>query len=180
MSTTWHGRELDFERAFHRVELHLERRYELPVVIADVADPNTGDFDGVSISVDHELELDVALFVLAHLFGHTVQWACDPVARDLGIRFGSVAPPPELFDAVRDYEHQASRYAVALFRESGLPEFDQWLSDWSAADWKYLEHVYRSGERLDFRRFLVPGGPVLEPLPIPEFRPRRWVSRFSF
>lgn len=171
---------LDFRRAFNRVERYVEHAWGIPVILTDVVDPNTGDFNGVTISVDWELSPDVALFVLAHLFGHTVQWATDERARDLGTRYGVEAPPPERFEAVRLYEEEASRYSLQLFHDAGLAGFDQWLSDWAAADWRFLEHVYRTGERVDFRRFLEPGGPLLEPLAIPSFQPTRWVSRFSF
>ena len=40
--------------------------------LGDVLDPNTGDFDGMSIKVDYDQDLETALFVLIHLFGHTV------------------------------------------------------------------------------------------------------------
>ena len=62
----------DFQEAFNRVELHVETRYGIPVSISDVLDPNTGDFDGCSIKIDYDQDLEVALFVLIHLFGHTV------------------------------------------------------------------------------------------------------------
>lgn len=171
---------LDFGRAFNRVERYVEGRWGIPVILTDVVDPNTGDFDGVSISVDWQVEDDVALFVLAHLFGHTVQWSIDERARDVGTRYGSAAPPLEDFEVVRLYEEEASRYALQLFYDAGLEGFDAWLSDWAAADWRFLERFYRTGERTDFRRYLEPGTPLLQPLPIPHFQPERWVSRFSF
>lgn len=186
MSTTnykaflWHGRSLDFKRAYDRLERHIEDRYGLPVMISDVAHPNTGDFDGMSIQVDYDLDLDLGVFILAHLFGHTVQWAVDDAARELGTRYGVDPPPPELVEKVRQYEEEAARYALQLFREADLEDFDQWLCDWSAADWRYLEHFYRTGDKLDFRQLLEAGSEVLEPLPIPHFVPKRWVSRFSF
>jgi hypothetical protein len=176
----WSAGELALKRAFDRVERRIEERYGLPVVISDVLDPNTGDFDGVTIKLDHSNELEVALFVLAHLFGHTAQWATDARLRELGTRYGVERPPPELLGEIQRYERDASRIALTLFHEAGVTELDQWLADWAAADWGFLEHFYRTGERVDFRRFLGAGAPPLEPLPIPSFRPERWVSRFSF
>lgn len=177
---TWQGRRLDFKGAYDRLSTYIETRYGLPVMISDVIDPNTGDFDGLTIQVDHDLDFDVAVFILAHLFGHTVQWAVDDDARELGTRYGVEAPPPERMEAVRQYEEIAARYALQLFREAGVGEFDQWLCDWSAADWRYLEHYYRTGHKLDIYQVLSPGTPLLDPLPIPHFTPQRWVSRFSF
>ena len=44
----------DFQEAFNRVELHIEKHYGIPVSISDVLDPNTGDFDGSCIKVDYD------------------------------------------------------------------------------------------------------------------------------
>lgn len=180
MVRSWSEEERRFKAAYDAVERVIEERYGLPVVITDVLDPNTGDFDGAEIKLDYQNSLEMALFVLAHLFGHTVQWSVDDRARHLGITYAAEAPPEDLFEAVRVYERDASRLAMQLFHEAGVRDFDGWLSDWAAADWKYLEHFYRTGERVDFRQFYAPGAPLLTPLAIPQFTPQRWVSRFSF
>ena len=148
--------------------------------MSDVLDPNTGDFDGAEIKIDYANDLEVALFVLAHLFGHTAQWATNERYRELGTIYATQAPPPELFEEIRAYEQAASRIALQLFHEAGVTSLDGWLSDWAAADWGYLEHFYQTGERVDFRRFLGPSTPLLEPLPIPGFSPGEWMSRYSF
>jgi len=63
----------------------------------------------------------------------------------------------------------------------GLTGFDRWACDWWHADWAFLEHYYRTGEKLDVRTLLRPGeGELLLPLPVPPFSPQRWVSRWSF
>ena len=62
----------DYQDAFNRVELLIESRYQIGVSISDVLDPNTGDFDGTQIKIDYDQDLETALFVLVHLFGHTV------------------------------------------------------------------------------------------------------------
>jgi hypothetical protein len=177
---TWTESDERFKAAFDKVERHVEDRYKLRVVITDVLDPNTGDFDGVSIKLDYENDLEMALFVLAHLFGHTAQWTSDPRARWLGDEFANKAPPAEVMEEIRVYERDASRLAIQLFHEAGVPDMDQWLSDWAAADWQFLETFYRTGERVDFRKFFQEGTELLSPLRIPAFQPERWVSRFSF
>lgn len=176
----WSEAEKRYKAAYDKIERVIEERYELPVLISDVLDPNTGDFDGAEIKLDYTNSIEMALFVLAHLFGHTVQWSTDDRARELGIKYASEAPPDELLEAIRVYERDASRLALQLFHEAGVREFDGWLSDWAAADWRFLEHFYRTGERVDFRQFYVEGTPLLTPLAIPAFTPKRWVSRFSF
>jgi hypothetical protein len=176
----WTSDELRFKRAFDASLRRIEDRYGLPVVVTDVPDPNTGDFDGASIALDHANDLELSLFVLAHLFGHTAQWATSDEYRELGTRYAATAPPAELWERVRQYEEEASRYSLTLFHESGVRDLDQWLSDWAHADWRYLAHFYQTGKRGDVRAFLRPDGPLLAPLPIPEFTPKRWVSRYSF
>jgi hypothetical protein len=169
--------------AFDAVHDLLEARYGIPVRISDVLDPNTGDFNGVEIAVDHDQEVDVALFVLAHLFGHTVQWNVSEDLRALGIEASSLAanPSPERLEAIRLYEREASEYAMTVFHEAGVTDLDAWLSGWAEADWQYLSAAY-AGKALpgDFRAFLGPGAPLLVPRPIPPFTPTRWVSRYSF
>jgi hypothetical protein len=65
--------ELRFREAFNTIEEYIERRYGVQVVIADVTDPFTGDLDGESIAVDYDQRCEDALFIIAHLLGHTVQ-----------------------------------------------------------------------------------------------------------
>ena len=75
---------IDYKSCYNVVEHYVEKRYGMPVSIADVLDPNTGDFDGVSIKVDYDLDLDLAFYILLHLFGHSVQWNLSEEYRILG------------------------------------------------------------------------------------------------
>ena len=74
----------DFKEAYDAVEKLIEDRYKIPVYISDVLDPNTGDFDGVRIMIDYANDLEMAFFVLIHLFGHTVQWNLSEEFRIIG------------------------------------------------------------------------------------------------
>ncbi len=170
---------VDYRTLFNQVADHIERRYGLPVVISDVLDPNTGDFNGVRINIDHDQEMDVALYVLLHHFGHTAQWNSDPELRALGQDTSPGKTDVELA-RIFEYERNASRIALSLLHEAGITELDQWISDWFAGDWRFLEQFYRTGERLDFHACLQPGAPLLTPLAIPDFQPQRWESRWSF
>jgi hypothetical protein len=171
---------MSFKEAYDRIERRIEDRYHIPVSISDVLEPNTGDFDGMRILVDHDQDMESALFVLIHLFGHTVQWNVSEYFRKLG----SDVTPGKSEEQLRQfytYEKDATRYSVQLMHDSGVKDLDRWVSDWWHADWKYLEHFYRTGEKLNFRSLLRPGeGEVLTPLPIPEFTPQKWISRWSF
>ena len=55
--------------------------------------------------------------------------------------------------------------------------FGQWLADYSACDLAFLRHLYLNGERRPFRDFWQADRPLIEPLAIPPFTPRRWRRR---
>jgi hypothetical protein len=165
-----------FQQVFAQVEAYIERRFEVPVVISDVTDPFTGDLDGAQILVDYDQSAEDALFIIAHLLGHTVQWNTEPQARFIGTAPVS-HPTEELLADLRTYELTACRYSLQLFHDAGVHDLDQWMADFAACDSAYLMHFYRTGEKLPFRSFWREGMPPLEPLPIPAFQPTRWLTR---
>lgn len=165
---------------WNRVEREIETRYDIPVRISDVPHPFTGDLDGAAIAVDHDLDLEEALFILIHLFGHTVQWNVSPRARELAEAQGTPQVwTPEALAAVEEYERDACRISLQLLHEVGVRDLDQWVSDFAACDLRYLFHFYKTGERGAFFSFWKPGTPLLTPLPIPEFHPTVWIGRWS-
>lgn len=165
-----------FRAAFNRVEQHIEREYGLPVVLTDVPDPFTGDLDGATILVDYDLDAEEALFILVHLFGHTVQWNVSPEDRALGLLLVR-EPTDELLASLARYERDAARYSLQLFHEAGVRDLDQWLANFAACDIAYLMHFYRTGEKRAFRSFWLEECDMLAPLAIPHFRPTKWIAR---
>ena len=165
-----------FRDVFNRVERLIEERYGLPVVITDVTDPFTGDLDGTQILVDYDLDAEEALFILVHLFGHTVQWNVSPSDRVLGL-LEVKNPTDELLAQLERYEQDAARYSLQLFHDADVHDLDQWLANFAACDVAYLMHFYRTGEKKPFRSFWSDSAPVLTPLVIPDFRPTKWISR---
>ena len=82
---------------------------------------------------------------------------------------------------VEAYERDASAFGLQLLHEGGVTQLDQWLTDLWHADWLFLQHFYRTGDRLDPRSLLRPGiTPVLRPLPIPPFEAKIWPKRYAF
>jgi hypothetical protein len=160
----------DWSRSVRLVEARLARVYRIPIVTRDVPDPLTGDLDGAEIHIDYAVEEELRLFLLAHLFGHTVQWNTDPHALEIGQLFTPPVSEAEL-TPILEYEEQAARYSLTLLHEAGVTDRDQWLADFSATDLAYLGHYYRTGEKRDFESFRVTGAPLLEPLPVPKFTP---------
>lgn len=172
----WYASPERFTEVFNAVETHIERRYSIPVVISDVPDPFTGDLDGERIEVDYDQSAEDALFIIAHLFGHTVQWNVDARARTIGTT-PVTNPDAEFLRDLGEYEKTACRYSLQLFHDAGVHDLDQWMADFAACDSAYLMHFYRTGEKRPFRSFWQRGMPLLAPLPVPKFVPTRWLTR---
>jgi hypothetical protein len=159
-----------------KVKEHLDRSYGIRVVTLDVPDPLTGDLDGAEIHIDYAVTPEQRLFLLAHLFGHTVQWNVSPRAFEIG----KVHEPPvseELLPAILEYEREAAGYALGMLHEIGITDADQWLSDYTACDAAYLAHYYRTGEKREFSSFWRDKTPRVQPCQVPRFKPTKKVFR---
>ena len=161
---------------FNRLERFIEERWLIPVRIQDVANPFTGDLDGQEIMVDYDLDIEDAVFILIHLFGHTVQWNVSPAHRDVAF-LRPASWTDEQLSAAMEYEEQAARYSLQLLHDAGVRDLDQWMSDFAACDSAYLLHFYKTGEKRAFRSFWRDGTAAVAPLAIPEFQPTRWLTR---
>jgi hypothetical protein len=159
-------------------QLRIERYYGIRVVTRDIPDPLTGDLDGLEIHIDHAVTAEQRLFLLAHLFGHTVQWNLDPAAFDIGKQY---RPPvaEDLVPRIIEYEHEAARYGLALCRDASINGIEPWFSAYSACDQAYLLHFYRTGEKKDFRSLWTDHVPLVQPKPIPPFTLRRRTFRMD-
>jgi len=162
---------------FNQVEKLIEDRYGIPVRIGDVCDPFTGDLDGEQIQIDHNIDAEEALFILVHLFGHTVQWNLSERGRTLGVQSPDAKISDERLDELYEYEREAAELSLTLFHEAGIYDLDGWVSDFFHCDWAYLAHFYRTGEKLPFRDFWKNSSERLSPTPIPRFTPTRWRTR---
>ena len=166
----------EFRDAYGAVTERIRDRYGVAVELANIEPPLKGDLDGSRILVaDHNTD-EERLFLVAHLFGHTVQWNVSAALRRLGITM-PVKPTGEELDALGAYEREACRYSQQALHEADVSGFDQWLADYSACDVAFLRHLYTTGERRAFRDFWIPGQPLIEPLAIPPFTPTRWRRR---
>ena len=163
---------------FDRVERMVEDRWSVPVRIKDVPNPFTGDLDGEQIMVDYDLEIEEAVFILIHLFGHTVQWNVSAQNREVAFLKPTTWTDDQL-RAVTAYEHEACRYSLQLLHDAGFHDLDQWISDFAACDTAYLMHFYKTGEKRPFREFWRDNAEPLPPLAIPELHPTRWIGRYE-
>jgi len=165
-----------FCEAGARAEAYIVRRYGIAVVTAAVGGSFVGDLDGAEIRIDPGAGAEQRLFLLGHLFGHTVQWNTDAAAFALG---QPQAPPVSevLLPALLEYEREAASYGLALLAEAGAGPVEPWYSDYSACDLAYLMHFYRTGEKGEFRSFWQDRRPPLRAKAIPPFQPVRRVFR---
>lgn len=163
---------------YNTLAFYIERRYEVPVIINDVPDPFLGDLDGSEIHVDYANDLENAVFIIAHLFGHTVQWNLSEHGRRIGYEVQQ-NPSEEKLVELEAYEREACRYSLQLFHQAGVDDLDQWVADFAACDFAYLKHFYKTGKKRAFRSFWKNGQAPIEPLAIPEFHPTRWITRYQ-
>src|SRR5437660_7188643 len=119
---------IPFSAHCQQIETHLKVRYGIRVVTRGIPDPLTGDLNGEEIHIDYAVTPEQRLFLLAHLFGHTVQWNTNPAAFDIG-RPQKFPVAEERLPAVIGYEREAASYALSMLHEMGITEIDQWLSD---------------------------------------------------
>src|SRR5436190_20476171 len=118
---------------FDRVEEMIERRWQIPVRITDVPNPFTGDLDGAQIAVEFDLEIEDAVFILIHLFGHTVQWNVSARAREIGLaQTSSTVWTEQALAEVAAYEREACQYSLQLLHDAGVHDLDQWVADFAA------------------------------------------------
>ena len=169
---------VDFRTIFCSLADRIERAYSLKVNVGPVTGSYTGQFDGKEIWVDPDRDPEKAVFILAHLFGHTVQWNLDEKLRRLGLAVSGVTEQD--LPRIYRYEREASRFGLALLRETGELRLARWLSDCFGADWKFLARFYRTGEKVRFKKEAGADEPLLSPLSIPSFMPQRWPTRGSF
>jgi hypothetical protein len=170
--------EIAFTEYSSRVQQHLETFYGIRIVTRDIPDPLTGDLDGTEIHIDYAVNPEERFFLLAHLFGHTVQWNLDPNA----FQIGKPHTPPvdeKLLPAIAAYEREAASYALWMLHQLGIQDADQWFCDYTACDMKYLLHFYRSGEKRQFKSFWRAHSEPITPTPVPPFTPAKRTFRLD-
>jgi len=108
--------KIPFDEYSARVQKHLESFYGIRVVIRDIPDPLKGDLDGLEIHIDYAVTPEQRLFLLAHLFGHTVQWNVDAASFEIGRQY---QPPvnEDLIPGIIVYEREAACYGLAMFHQ---------------------------------------------------------------
>ncbi len=152
--------------------------YGFGVEYGKLEPPRLGIFDGLRITLDPKVDLEMQCFLLLHLFGHSVQWVAPsyrPEIQDVG------QEDLEAFiEAVKRYERNAARFGLQLMHECGVHDLNRWLYDFAETDARYLEMYYRTGRIPDWESCVVRGADPIEPLPIPALAHKRVDVQFAF
>ncbi len=164
--------------------------YGLRVEYCDLGS-NTGEFDGESIKISTACPKDMSLFVLSHLFGHTVQWCVSESARQIGLKKFSAPVDEVSLMLVKEYEKNASQLGASLL----VSVWDypvaiwNWIGNWFDADWKYLRDLYTGKEVVPpipnssawkSKYYRPHSSNVIECVSIPHFVPCLFEVRNSF
>jgi len=171
--------EFEFKKVATAAKDRIEGHYRLRVVTRDLPAGVTGDLDGEEIILDVKNDPETDLYVLLHLFGHTCQWNTDPALRSLGYE-RPVNASPEKMKQIHDYEQSASRIGLTLLEEVGHGDLREWLSRFFAADWRFLQVLYTSGQHTEMNVEWDCPCELLEPLPVPAFAPHLYEHRQAF
>jgi hypothetical protein len=174
--------ELKPEFEYKKIALALEKEIEafgIDVVWKDLPPGVSGDLNGQEIILDTKNDPETEVYVLLHLFGHTAQWCCSPELRALGYERQTFVTEDKLKE-IFDYEQSASRIGLSLLNMIGRGDLREWLSRFFAADWSFLEILYREGRHTDMLVQWDCPVELLDPKPIPEFKPQRFEHRQAF
>jgi hypothetical protein len=145
----------------------------------DLEPPRTGIFDGLKIVIDPDVEFEMQCFVLLHLFGHSVQWVAPSLAHKLAA-LQNTTEKERFLSVLRDYEHEAAGFGLALLHELDVRDLDAWFSDFVATDWRYVERYYREDRIPKWQECVVSGAPRIRPAVIPPLVHREVEVRFAF
>ncbi|QEH37088.1 hypothetical protein OJF2_56730 [Aquisphaera giovannonii] len=140
--------------------------------------PRKGIFDGLKLTIEPSVDLEMQCFLLLHLFGHSVQWVAPSYRPEiLGL---DLDPLDDFLVALRAYEGNAARFGLQVLHEAGITHLDAWFADFAETDWKYVERYYREGAIPAWEDCIVRNARPIQPLAVPPLEPRLVDKRFAF
>ncbi len=154
-------------------------KYGFAIEYRDLEESRTGIFNGLTITLDPDVEFEMQCFILLHLFGHSVQW----VAPSLADRLQNLRHTDDkdvFLRALRDYEFEAARFGMRLLHEVGVTDLDRWYSDFVETDWVYVDRFYREGAIPPWEECITAAESSITPLQIPTLAHREVAVRFAF
>lgn len=149
--------------------------------LSDQEQKKTGTFDGLEIVLHQGNDPQLQIFILLHLFGHSVQWVA-PSLEDTLRGIQNKENMSKFMYFLRRYEFEAARFGLQLLHEAGITEADEWFAEMVDIDWQYVKTYYETGvvPNLDDIAAMPIDASRIEPLAIPELRHRRVKVRYAF
>jgi hypothetical protein len=143
----------DFERLFERLAARI-RSYGITIEFERMEIETAGKFDGLSITINPDHDLEARCYYLAHSFGSIVEWSLEYQA--VSQLFGELRAAkknrdrqPGRFERALDrfctFENVASEYAVWLLADIGVPEVIGGYTEFFRADLESMRIYHREG-----------------------------------
>lgn len=154
-------------------------KYGFEIRYDDLEPPRTGTFDGVTITIDPDVDFEMQCFILLHLFGHSVQWVAPSLDGSLD-DLQNTEDRDLFLKVLRNYEFEAAQFGMFLLHESGITDLDQWYSDFVETDWRYVRHYYVEGHIPEWESCRTTGCEIITPSPVPDLKHRKVAVRFAF
>jgi hypothetical protein len=182
---------LDWPSVYERLRARIES-HGVVILARRLGLDTTGVFDGLSITTNTAYSLETRCYNIAHSFGHIIQWSLDyPHFQQLYCELHAAkahkhADPAALERALgrfREYEEEASQYAVWLLQDTGNGEVLARFTNFARADIEAIVAFHRGGRAPAWNRFFddwnarVARGELqlrpFEPKPVAPFTPIR-------
>lgn len=155
------------------------KSYGYEVREAELEKPKTGIFNGLAITLDQSQPAYLKVFILLHLFGHSVQWTAPAIEHKLEA-LQNTPDKAEFMQVLHNYEYEAAQFAAKLLVDAGFPEYQGWLADFVETDWQYVKRYYETDRIPPLEDCVSLGQPLIEPGEIPEIQLRKVAVRFAF
>lgn len=144
---------IDWATVYERLKARVEA-CGVRVLARPLGFETTGVFDGLSITTSTSYDLETRCHNIAHSLGHIAQWSLDYAHQrrlydDLhAAKANKAADPAALERALlrfREYEEEASQYAVWLLADSGNADALPAFTNFARADIEAIVAFHRDG-----------------------------------
>lgn len=174
----------DFLRFKQFLSRYIETKYSIKIeekVTVD-NDKYLGGYDGKCIYVKECISEEYKLFLIAHLFGHTVQLGSTDKYNNIESELPISSKKNKELISLKEYEEEAASYAIFLLNNSLDVDMQQWFSDWSAADWEYFIKIKDLDQKKENNNKLklVYGKPLIESKAIPDFKVEKFETKYAY
>ena len=152
-----------FEKLFASLAARI-RSYGIAINLERIEIETAGKFDGLSITINPDHDLEARCYYLAHSFGSIVEWsleyeAAKHVFGELRAAKKSRDTQPERFEHALDrfcaFENVASEYAVWLLADIGYPDVVCRYTEFFRADLDSMRIYHREGTAPPWPAFFV-------------------------